>query len=48
MKSSGADFRSALLPMFSHVEQDANLLTGQNPHSSEALAKAMVEALGKR
>lgn len=48
MKSSGADFHSALLPMLSHIEQEANLLTGQNPNSSEALAKAMVEALGKR
>ena len=48
MKSSGADFHSALLPMLSHIEHDANLLTGQNPNSSEALAKAMVEALGKR
>ena len=45
MKSSGADFHSALVPMFSHIEHDGNLLTGQNPHSSEALAKAMVEAL---
>lgn len=48
MKSSGADFHSALLPMLSHIEHEANLLTGQNPNSSEALAKAMVEALGKR
>ena len=48
MKSSGADFHSALVPMFSHIEHDANLLTGENPHSSAALAKAMVEALSKR
>jgi len=48
MKSSGADFHSALLPMLSHIEHEANLLTGQNPNSSDALAKAMVEALGKR
>ena len=48
MKASGADFHSALVPMFSHIERDANLLTGQNPHSSAALAKAMVEALGPR
>lgn len=45
MKSAGADFHSALLPMLSHVEHDGNLLTGQNPHSSAALAKRMVEAL---
>ncbi len=47
MKSQGADFHSALLPMLSHVEHDGNLLTGQNPNSSEAIAKAMVSALEK-
>ncbi len=45
MKSSGADFHSALLPMLSHVEHDGNLITGQNPRSSEAIAKAFVKAL---
>ena len=45
MKSAGADFHSAMLPMLSHVEHDGNLLTGQNPRSSEALAEAMVKAL---
>lgn len=45
MKAKGADFHSALLPMLSHVEQDGNLVTGQNPRSSEAVAKAMVSAL---
>ncbi|MEO6897697.1 MAG: type 1 glutamine amidotransferase domain-containing protein [Caldimonas sp.] len=48
MKASGADFHSSLVPMLSHIERDGNLLTGQNPNSSEALAKAMVEVLGKR
>lgn len=47
MKSKGARFHSAMLPMLSHVEHDGNLLTGQNPRSSEAIAKAMVAALGK-
>jgi len=45
MKSKGADFHSALLPMLSHIEHDGNLLTGQNPRSSQAIAKAMVSAL---
>jgi putative intracellular protease/amidase len=45
MKAKGADFHSALLPMLSHVERDGNLLTGQNPKSSQAIGKAMVEAL---
>lgn len=48
MKSSGADFHSALIPMFSHIEHDGNLLTGENPRSSAALAKALVEVLVKR
>ena len=45
MKESGVDFHSGLVPMLSHVEQDGNLLTGQNPHSSAALAAKLVEAL---
>jgi len=45
MKAEGADFHSALLPMLSHVERDGNLLTGQNPKSSEAIGKAMLDAL---
>ncbi|RQP26011.1 type 1 glutamine amidotransferase domain-containing protein [Piscinibacter terrae] len=48
MKAKGADFHSALLPMLSHVEHDGNLLTGQNPRSSDAIATAMVDALTKR
>jgi putative intracellular protease/amidase len=46
MKEQGGDFHSALLPMLSHVERDGHLITGQNPKSSEAIGKAMVEALG--
>lgn len=45
MKAEGADFHSALLPMLPHVERDGNLLTGQNPKSSQAIGKAMIEAL---
>jgi putative intracellular protease/amidase len=45
MKAQGGEFHSALLPMLSHVERDGNLLTGQNPKSSHAIAKAMVAAL---
>jgi putative intracellular protease/amidase len=47
MKAHGADFHSAMLPMLSHLEHDGNLLTGQNPRSSEAIAKAIVAALAK-
>ena len=45
MKAAGADFHSAMLPLLSHLEQDGNLLTGQNPRSSEAIAEALVKAL---
>ena len=45
MKAQGGDFHSALLPMLSHIERDGNLITGQNPKSSHAIGKAMVEAL---
>lgn len=48
MDAAGADFHSALLPMLSHVEQDGNLITGQNPNSSDAVAKALVAALAGR
>ena len=46
-ESGGADFHSALVPMLSRIKHGPTLLTGQSPHSSEALAKAMVEAFGK-
>ncbi|WP_457444086.1 type 1 glutamine amidotransferase domain-containing protein [Roseateles sp. P5_E4] len=48
MKASGADFHSALLPLLSHVEEDGNLITGQNPNSSEAVGKALVAAMSGR
>jgi putative intracellular protease/amidase len=33
--------------MLSHIQLDGNLLTGQNPRSSQAIAVAMVSALAK-
>lgn len=48
MKDAGADYHSALLPFVSHVEQDGHLLTGQNPQSSDALARALVQAMAGR
>lgn len=35
-------------PWTSHVVTDGNLITGQNPQSSEAVATAIIEALGSR
>ncbi len=48
MKVRGADFHSALLPLISHVEEDGNLITGQNPRSSQAVAELLVKRLTTR
>ena len=42
----GADYSSAAEPWRSHVVVDRNLYTGQNPQSSEELAKRLVSDLG--
>jgi putative intracellular protease/amidase len=34
-------------PWTSHVVRDGNLITGQNPQSSDAVAKAVVAALAE-
>lgn len=48
MKAQGADFHSALLPLLSHVEEGGNLITGQNPRSSEDMAALLVKRLTAR
>lgn len=48
MKQAGAEFRTVPQPWASHVERDGNLLTGQNPQSSAALARELVRALQAR
>ncbi len=45
MKERGADFDSAFVPMVSHVVRDGNLITGQNPSSSQTLADELLAAL---
>ncbi len=45
MKERGGDFDSALLPMVSHVVRDGNLITGQNPGSSQKIADEILAAL---
>lgn len=45
LKEKGAEFESALLPMTSHVVRDGHLITGQNPASSEKIAKKVLGAL---
>jgi putative intracellular protease/amidase len=42
----GARYEKAPVPWDSCVVHDRNLLTGQNPHSSTALARAFVDRLG--
>lgn len=45
LKERGANFESALLPFFSHVVRDENLITGQNPASSTKVAEELLAAL---
>lgn len=47
LTARGADYHSALLPMLPHVVQDGQILTGQNPASSEPLARQLIELLLK-
>ena len=42
----GADYSKAAEPWGSHVVVDRNVYTGQNPQSSEELAKRIVSDLG--
>ncbi len=45
LKEQGGLYESALLPLMAHVVQDGLLLTGQNPASSEPLAKLLIKVL---
>jgi putative intracellular protease/amidase len=44
----GAQYRKGLVPFASHVEVDGRLITGQNPFSTTATARATVDALRTR
>ncbi|MEO8813101.1 MAG: type 1 glutamine amidotransferase domain-containing protein [Caulobacteraceae bacterium] len=48
MRKEGGLFEHALLPMIGHVVCDGNLITGQNPASSLAIGRTLVEALADR
>jgi len=48
LKKKGADYGSAMLPMMANVVRDGNLITGQNPGSSQKLADEVVAALKER
>ncbi|WP_236795581.1 type 1 glutamine amidotransferase domain-containing protein [Amycolatopsis sp. GM8] len=45
LRNAGAVFDDARAPWTSHVVVDRNLITGQNPNSSEAVADAVLKSL---
>ena len=45
MKARGADYSKAALPFGTHVVEDGNLITGQNPGSAKAVGEAVVKRL---
>ncbi|MDQ2860723.1 MAG: type 1 glutamine amidotransferase domain-containing protein [Pseudomonadota bacterium] len=48
LRGAGGLFEHALLPAACHIVTDRNLITGQNPASSLAMAKALVDGLAER
>ncbi len=45
LKERGANYNKAFIPLTSNVKQDGNLITGQNPFSSKAIAKKIIDKL---
>lgn len=45
LKKRGAHFDGTPIPFAPHVVRDGNLITGQNPASSEAISEKILEAL---
>lgn len=43
LKERGADYRKAWIPLFPEVVADGNLITGQDPFSSEKMAKTYLQ-----
>jgi putative intracellular protease/amidase len=48
LRAAGAKVERAIAPGGCHVVRDGDLITGQNPASSEAVAKSLMEALAER
>lgn len=48
LKKRGAIYRSALLPFGTHVLQDGQLVTGQNPKSTKKVGEIVVKMLEKK
>lgn len=47
LKARNVDYQKAFIPMTSKVVTDGKLITGQNPFSSKAMAKAVVREMAK-
>ena len=45
IKKRGAQYKKALLPFIPHIEVSDRLVTGQNPQSAKAVAKALTQRL---
>lgn len=45
LKKQGATYKRAILPFIPYVEVSDRLITGQNPQSAKAVAKALVKSL---
>jgi putative intracellular protease/amidase len=45
LRKRGSTYEKALVPFATHVVEDGRLITGQNPGSAKAVAKAVVENL---
>lgn len=45
LEKRGANYNKALIPLTSNVREDGNLITGQNPFSSKAIAKKVMRRL---
>ena len=47
LKNHGAHYEKAFFPMGSRIVIDENLIAGQNPFSSKAIARAVIAELKK-
>lgn len=47
LKKQGATYKRGVLPFIPHVEVSDRLITGQNPQSAKAVAKALVKSLSQ-
>ncbi|MEI7587557.1 type 1 glutamine amidotransferase domain-containing protein [Runella sp.] len=48
LKAHGAHYKKGIIPLTSNVKQDGNLITGQNPFSSKAIAESVIDELKNR